>query len=124
MVKNKKVFISESHTFTVGDNTYSVNELITKFQDMKSVTMDIDYFVKDAEHNSWFDEGEDVNMYKLIPHIERIRDADITKPIFVLETGNILDGWHRYFKHVFLFRKKIDVIPISYNDLDKLQPVK
>jgi hypothetical protein len=66
--------------------------------------------------------AKDVCVTKSGDHWERIRDADLSYPIRVYDTGQeyvILDGCHRFVKTYLLGKKEISAVIIPKNILDK-----
>ena len=73
---------------------------------------DLDF---NLEYNSWennvrpIDVLNDMKNKKYKDEVSRIRNADIKYPIIVDSKYNIIDGVHRYIKHIIENKKTIDV---------------
>ena len=67
------------------------------------------------EYNSWennvrpIDVLNDMKNKKYKDEVSRIRNANIKYPIIIDSNYNILDGVHRYIKHIIENKKTIDV---------------
>ena len=67
------------------------------------------------EYNSWennvrpIDVLNDMKNKKYKDEVSRIKNADIKYPIIIDSNYNILDGVHRYVKHIIENKKMIDV---------------
>ena len=67
------------------------------------------------EYNCWennirpIDVLNDMKNKKYKDEVTRIKNADIKYPIIVDSKYNILDGFHRYIKHIIENKKTIDV---------------
>jgi len=73
---------------------------------------DLDF---NLEYNSWennvrpIDVLNDMKNKKYKDEVSRIKNADIKYPIIIDSQYNILDGVHRYIKHIIENKKTIDV---------------
>ncbi|MEK6833389.1 MAG: hypothetical protein AABY32_05055 [Nanoarchaeota archaeon] len=58
---------------------------------------------------------------KMKRHLQRTRDADLSYPIMLLESGQIVDGNHRLAKAIVSGLSEINVIPLTWEDIKKFQ---
>lgn len=67
------------------------------------------------EYNCWennvrpIDVIKDLNNKKYKDEVERIKNANIKYPIIIDSNYNIIDGMHRYVKHILENKKKVNV---------------
>ena len=73
---------------------WEVGRLIKLSTELKPFDKPIDSF---REWGFWVWET-DITLDTLIEHIERIQDADLTKPVILTADGWIMDGAHRLVK--------------------------
>jgi hypothetical protein len=52
---------------------------------------------------------QDITNKKYKHEVERIKNADISYPIIIDSNYNIIDGVHRYMKHILDHKRKISV---------------
>lgn len=77
--------------------------------------LNLDDLSFNLEYNSWennvrpIDVVNDMKNKKYKDEISRIINADIKYPIIIDSKYNILDGFHRYIKHIIENKKTIDV---------------
>ena len=77
--------------------------------------LDLDDLEFNLEYNCWennirpIDVLNDMKNKKYKDEVTRIKNADIKYPIIVDSKYNILDGFHRYIKHIIENKKTIDV---------------
>ena len=93
---------------------YSVDMMIAYVNIIKPspVKVDIDILVPYLESNLWgdfspIDVMKNPTHKKYISHIKRIHDADLSYPIFLTNTNDIIDGAHRVSKALTLGKKTI-----------------
>ena len=76
--------------------------------------LNLDNLKFNLEYNCWennvrpIDVIHDMKNKKYKDQVFRIKNADIKYPI-ILDSNNILDGVHRYIKHIIENKKTIDV---------------
>jgi hypothetical protein len=67
--------------------------------------LNISDLIINLEYNCW----EDINNKKYKDEVKRIKNANIKYPIIIDSNYNIIDGMHRYVKHILDNKKKINV---------------
>jgi hypothetical protein len=103
--------------------TYQVSELIEKFGGRDTVMMDLSDFEHVLDRQTWFFEDDVFDMKDMRDHIIRIKNVNMRYPIFVLESGTIIDGWHRYMYCVMFDIRKIKTIQITFEDIKRLEEI-
>ncbi len=53
---------------------------------------------KGFEQDMWYGNGSEPTLRSVIEHMQRIRDAEMSFPIILSETGVVMDGIHRLCK--------------------------
>ena len=81
----------------------------------KKTNLNLDELKFNLEYNCWannirpIDVIEDLKNPKYKDEVIRIKNANIKYPIILDSNYNILDGFHRYVKHIIENKKNIDV---------------
>lgn len=97
----------------------------------------ITYNMNDVKHwiynQCWSKKGCFISIFQVLnqpnkfaEHINRIKNADISYPLIIMEDpydkyGSILDGSHRFAKMLLEKKRKINVVYFTKKELNKLK---
>jgi hypothetical protein len=91
----------------------------------EKIKLNVDDLRFNLEYNCWennvrpIDVINDINNKKYKNEVSRIKNANIKYPIIIDSNYNILDGYHRYVKHIIENKKKINVYIIGKKIMKK-----
>jgi len=100
--------VSKNHTYSRGDKTWSVQELIEwseKYPMELRDLSDFQYILSENPADLW---GL-VTFGCFVGHMRRVRSADLRYPILLDAEGNVIDGYHRILKAYLQGVQKITV---------------
>jgi hypothetical protein len=100
--------VSKKHTYSHGDKTWAVQDLIEWSEKYPVELRDLSEFQYILSENP-ADLWGLVSFGCLVGHMRRIRSADLRYPILLDSEGNVIDGYHRILKGYLQGIQKITV---------------
>lgn len=96
---------------------WRVEELIKESQSLPVRRMTVSELLPRIQNGSWFDAKEQVTIGKVLPHVRRILDADLSFPLILAADGRIMDGSHRLAAASIRGIEHIDVVQFEQDPL-------
>lgn len=94
----------------IGGKKWLVSTLVVASKDLKPFDMPINYIDR-----SYFPLQYSDNFQDVVNEINRVQDADLTKPIIISACGVLMDGRHRVLKAMLKGKKTIKAVQFSSN---------
>lgn len=89
------------HTFSKGGRTWHVADIWAAARSCTPLSVRVDLLVPLLRQNTWYDPEstcESGSLAWMAPHIQRALRADLSYPVILGPSGDLLDGSHRILR--------------------------